>query len=74
MNLARRKLSAACRGRQKSQVAKEVGVSAGFIGAVLRGRKRPGPKVLEYLFLEAYECYRPKRLGIVRGLSPPSRQ
>lgn len=42
----------------KVEVAREAGVSAGFITAVLRGRKRPGPKVLAYLGLEAYESYR----------------
>lgn len=58
MNIARKKLSEMCRGRQKKEVAREIGVSPAFVGAVLRGRKRPGPKVLRYLGLEAYEAYR----------------
>lgn len=63
MNILRRELSARCKGRMKVEVAREVGVSAGFIGAVLRGRKRPGPKVLAYLGLEAYEAYRRRRIS-----------
>ena len=49
------------------EVAAEAGVSAGFITAVLKGRKRPGPKVLAYLGLEARESYRVVR----RRLSTP---
>lgn len=54
----------------KVEVAAEAGVSAGFITAVLRGRKRPGPKVLAYLGLEAYESYR--RAPRARPIHGPS--
>ena len=50
----------------KVDVAAEAGVSAGFITAVLRGRKRPGPKVLAYLGLQAFESYRARRAGSQR--------
>jgi hypothetical protein len=61
MNLARKRLAARCRTLQKVEIARQVGVTPGFIGAVLRGRKRPGPKLLAYLELEAYEAYRQRR-------------
>lgn len=32
--------------------AKEIGVSAQFLGDVYRGRRAPGPRVLDYLGLE----------------------
>lgn len=43
------------------EVAAEIGVSAGFVTAVINGKKRPGPKVLRYLQLEAFEAYRTAR-------------
>lgn len=66
MNIARRKLKEACRGRAQAHIAQEVGVSASFISAVLRGDKLPGHKVLAYLGLEAFESYRPLR-SVRRG-------
>lgn len=60
MNLVRRELSRVLRTRhlKRVELAQEIGVSAPFLSAVLRGRKRPGPKVLRYLGLVAYEAYR----------------
>lgn len=58
MNILKRELRALCKGRQYVDVGREVGVSGGFIGAVLRGRKKPGPKLLAHLGLEAFESYR----------------
>lgn len=61
MNIAQQMLNNLCKGRQKKEVAAMIGVSPAFIGAVLCGRKKPGPKILKYLGLEAYETYRRKR-------------
>jgi len=58
MNTALRELRRRCRTKLKQDIAEEAGVSPGFISAVLAGRKRPGPKLLAYLKLEAYEAYR----------------
>ena len=58
MNLAIRKLKAACKGRLKKDVAAEAGVPSSFLVMVLHDRKRPGPKILRYLGLEAYVGYR----------------
>jgi len=63
MNIAIRELKARCAQRMRVEIAREVGVSAGFISAVLLGRKRPGPRLLAYLGLEAYEAYRRRRAG-----------
>lgn len=61
MNIVRRELKNQCRGRIVREVALEAGVSRGFIFAVLAGRKKPGPKLLAYLGLEAYEAYRRRK-------------
>ncbi len=58
MNLAQRELAARCRGRTLRDVGREAGVSGAFVGKVLNGRKLPGPRLLAYLGLEAYESYR----------------
>ena len=58
MNTAIRELRARCRIKLKQDIAQAAGVSPGFVSAVLNGRKRPGPKLLAYLGLEAYEAYR----------------
>lgn len=63
MNLAQRELAARCKGRTNTDVAREIGVSRSFLGQVLKGRKAPGPRVLRYLNLEAYESYRRRRAG-----------
>jgi hypothetical protein len=55
----RRMLRTRASGRVLS-VAREIGVTRGFISHVLAGRKQPGPKVLDYLGLECYELYRRK--------------
>jgi hypothetical protein len=60
MNIVRRELLALCRSRTKVDLARAVGVNASFIGAVMAGRKRPGPKLLGFLRMEAYEAYRRK--------------
>lgn len=58
MNIAVRKLKELGRTHNNSELARQIGVTPGFIGHVLKGRKRPGPKVLAYLGLESYEAYR----------------
>lgn len=68
MNIAQQKLIELCKGRLKKDVAAEIGVSPAFVGAVLKGRKRPGPKVLKFLGLEAFETYR--RVGGRRAPRP----
>jgi hypothetical protein len=69
MNIAQRMLNEMVKGGlQKKDVAKLVGVSPAFIGAVLDGRKLPGPKILHYLGLEAYQTYR--RVGPSRAPRP----
>lgn len=61
MNIARQQLAAACKmAHTKSELGRRIGVSGDFIGKVLRGHRRPGPRVLAFLGLEAYEAYRPK--------------
>ncbi len=54
-------LNARCEGKLVRDVAREIGVTRGFIFHVLAGRKQPGPKILDYLGLERYEAYRRKR-------------
>lgn len=71
MNIAQRALFEMVKtGLQKKDVARLIGVSPAFIGAVLVGRKKPGPKVLKYLGLEAYETYR--RVGPSRAPGAPA--
>jgi len=66
VNIVQRKLRRTLkeRGIRRGALAalgREIGVSGQFLGMVLSGRKRPGPKVLGYLGLEARETYhRPK--------------
>jgi hypothetical protein len=66
MNIVVRELKKRCRGRVVREVAKAAGVSRGFIFKVLAGKKKPGPKLLKYLGLEAYEAYRRKPPGTAR--------
>jgi hypothetical protein len=42
------------------QIGQQAGVTASMVGKVLKGQKRPGPKLLAYLRMEAYEAYRRK--------------
>lgn len=76
MNIAQRMLNEMVKGGlQKKDVASLIGVSPAFIGAVLVGRKKPGPKVLKYLGLEAYETYRrvgPSRAPVTPVAAAPS--
>lgn len=46
------------RNQTVAGLAREIGVSAPFLHQVRAGVRRPGPKVLKYLGLEAYEAYR----------------
>lgn len=72
MNIAQRMLTDLVKqGLQKKDVAALVGVTPAFIGAVMSGRKRPGPKILKFLGLQAYETYR--RVGPSRApVMPPA--
>lgn len=53
-------LRTALDGRTLQYIAKEVGCSPQHIHAVLKGKKRPGPAVLDYLGLQKYIVYRRK--------------
>lgn len=58
MNILRQELAALLKSRQRAQVAQEIGVSTQFLGMVHDGKKRPGPKILEYLGFEETLIYR----------------
>jgi len=62
MNLAQKRLAALrrTRGLTLAQLADAIGVTEGFISHVIRGRRRPGPKVLRWLGLTAREVYQQK--------------
>jgi hypothetical protein len=64
VNILRQELAALLNRRPRSQVAQEIGVSTQFLGMVHDGKKRPGPKVLEYLGIEEQLIYR--RLNGIR--------
>lgn len=49
--------------RTVAGLAREIGVSAPFLHQVRAGVRRPGPKILRYLGLEAYEAYRRVEAG-----------
>jgi hypothetical protein len=65
MNILRQELAALLKRRPPAQVADEIGVSSQFLGMVHHGKKRPGPKVLEYLGYEEVLIYR-RRAGARR--------
>jgi hypothetical protein len=62
MNIVRKRLAAKLLESSATAIGKEIGVSSSFVCAVHSGRKRPGPKVLAFLGLEAFEGYRSIRV------------
>lgn len=64
MILSRAELMDALRGRVKTagsmrRLAAEYGLSVAFISAVLKGRKDPGPRLLDRMGYEPLTVYRP---------------
>jgi transcriptional regulator with XRE-family HTH domain len=47
-------------GRTQSAVAKELGIMPSYLSDVLKGRREPGPQVLDALGLERVISYRQK--------------
>ena len=70
MNIVRKELAARLKHRTATDIARELGVSSSFICAVQSGRKLPGPKVLAFLGLEAYEAYRRRRAAALQCPAP----
>ena len=60
MNIVQRDLMALARSISLNEIGRQAGVSGGMVGKVLKGKKRPGPKLLEYLRMEALVTYRRK--------------
>jgi transcriptional regulator with XRE-family HTH domain len=60
-----RELEARKAGRSLRAIAQEIGVTAPYIHDILRGRRDPGPKVLEYLGLE--KTVKPARITYRRA-------
>lgn len=52
-----------------TRTAEKIGVTKAFLSMVLRGRKLPGPKVLDYLGWEKHEIYTRTRRGRPIGAS-----
>ena len=48
------------KGRTYKEVGDEIGVSAAFICNVLKGKRKPGPKVLKALGLKKVVSFEPR--------------
>ena len=64
---AHTRLQSACRRSSQSQIARQLGVTPGFISAILKRKKDPSPRVLEFLGIEVRRAYRTKKQEGLEG-------
>lgn len=58
MDIVREELTRRCDLEGRRAIAAAAGVSIQFLGNVIRGNKRPGPKILGYLQIDQVIEYR----------------